>query len=188
LGGGIVTRYNYRQSSFERLAGRGWPVVLTRELRAPLIALAAAILIVAAVNLVEVRRLAALDTTLATISDRLTTARREGVRADRAIQSVAHLRALQNAVLASRRETVIAENTIARIGNHVPGDTWLTNVQATRAGSWSIAGRSTHVERIGAMLASIGAMDRSASTRLVSITASGARGNTLDFVIGWETR
>jgi Tfp pilus assembly protein PilN len=183
-----MTRFDYRQSSFERLAGRRRPIAIAPEMRLPLFALGAALLLVAATGLIEAQRLAGVNASAVALAERLAIARRDAARVDAERASVQRLRRLHDAVAASHRDTVIAENTIARIGNALPADTWLTRVASTPGGEWSIAGRSTHVEHVGAMLTTIGAADPAASARLVSINATGARGSMLDFVIDREPK
>ena len=79
-------------------------------------------------------------------------------------------------------------NAIARIGNDLPPQTWLTAIGATPAGDWTIGGRSTRVSEIGTMLRRVQALDAGAAATLVSIAATGRSGRILDFVIGWNRR
>jgi hypothetical protein len=98
------------------------------------------------------------------------------------------LRALHAGVAAARREALAATNTIARIGNDLPPQTWLTGVGSTPNGTWTIDGRSTRVGEIGTMLRRVQRIDDGATARLVSIAATGRTGRVLDFVIGWDRR
>jgi len=181
-----VTRYDYRQSAFERLLGRRPRIALDRRLWPSFAAVAAAVLLVAMVTGAETRRIAILDGDLATFADRIARADRDAARDRRAIAAVEHDRLIADALLGARRDTAVATNAIARIGNRLPARTWLTSVRTDPGGAWSIAGRSTQIERIGATLAAIAALDRGATTALVSIAASGRTGHTLDFTIAWE--
>ena len=181
-----MTRHDYRQSSFERIIGRRPRFTVPAAMYAPLVAVAVAALLVAAVYVVELQRCSDLDAQLAALHERIAVAQRADAHVDDLSRSVAQLRDVRRAVIAARRETLIAANTIARIGNRLPSETWLTSVQTNRAGSWSIAGRSTRVDQIGTTLAAIGDIDRTATTRLVSIDATGRTGRLLNFVIAWE--
>jgi Tfp pilus assembly protein PilN len=181
-----MTRYDYRQSAFERLIGRRPELVLDRALLSALAALALALLAVVTLAATESRRIAALDTELGALADRIATAERVDARDERAIADLAHARRVQAAVLAAHADTGRAANAIARIGNRLPSQTWLTNLRDDPAGGWSIAGRSTRIDEIGATLAAIGRLDPAATARLVSIAASGRTGRVLDFTIAWE--
>ncbi len=181
-----MTRYNYRQSRFERVVGRRPDMAIDRNMRSPIIAIGAALLLTAVVYGVEWQRVAVLDAELSALQDRIATAKQADIRVDTLGRSVAELRAIRTAVAGSRRDTVIVTNTIARIGNGLPAQTWLTSVQPGRSGTWSIAGRSTRIDQIGSTLASIGELDHAATARLVSINAAGKTGTMLDFIIAWE--
>jgi len=89
-------------------------------------------------------------------------------------------------VLAAQRASIADANAIARIGNRLPPQTWLTSLRAERTGTWSIGGRSTQIEQIGATLATIGRLAPAAAPRLVSLEANGERGRLLDFRIAWD--
>jgi hypothetical protein len=95
------------------------------------------------------------------------------------------LRALDMRVALAQREAIDTTNAVARIGNDLPSQTWLTSVQALPGGGWSIAGRSTRIAEIGSALETIQLADGSGATHLVSASAGG-RHRTLDFVIGWD--
>ena len=181
-----MTRCNYRQSRFERVVGRRPDIAIDRHMRSPLIAIGAALLLTAVAYGVEWQRVAVLDAELSILQDRITIAKQADIRVDMLGQSVAQLRDVRTAVAGLRRDTIVVTNTIARIGNELPSETWLTSVQPGRTGTWSIVGRSTRVDQIGATLASIGELDHAATARLVSINAAGKTGRLLDFIIAWE--
>ena len=181
-----MIRFNYRQSALERILGNAPPFRPTESLRAPLATIGAALLAVIATWWIQTQRVSALDSEVAALQARVTAATADAVRAQRLMESVARLRALRAGVATARREAVAATNTIARIGNDLPPQTWLTGVASTPAGVWTIDGRSTRVGEIGTMLRRVQSIDAGAPARLVSIAATGRSGHILDFVIGWD--
>ena len=181
-----MTRYNYRQTTFERFAGGLPRVVIDARVRTSLAVLAAALLVVVIAAAAEQRRLAVLDGELTALRDRVAVAALIDTRDERVRATVLQERRVRTAVLAARRDSTLAANTIARIGNQLPPQTWLTSVQNDRTGAWSVAGRSTEIAEIGTTLAAIGRLAPASSPRLVSIASSGNRGRMLDFVIAWE--
>jgi len=183
-----VTRFDYRQTTFERWLGRRPVFVVDRTMRAALLAIAAAIVAVAIVALIECRRLAALDGELAALADRIAVAERDDARSDALQHDVARLRDLCATLDGARRDTAIATNTIVRIGNRLPPQTWLTSVQTDRTGAWTIGGRSARLDEIGTTLAAVARLEPAATARLVSVNATGARGALLDFSIAFEQR
>jgi hypothetical protein len=181
-----MKRFNYRQSFLERFAGLAPPAPATHGLRVPLaIAGAAAVLFAGAWGL-EAQRMAQLDHDLDALNVRVRAAKPAADRASAVIAATARAQTEYARVLAARREAVTSTNTIARLGNALPPRTWLTNVQSTPAGAWTIAGRSDRVAEIGTTLRAIQQFDTRAQTRLVSISASGRTGEVLNFVIGWD--
>jgi hypothetical protein len=181
-----MTRYNYRQSAFERLIGRRPRIEVDQRLRSSLIAVALAVFVVVAVAAAEGRRLALLDADLAALHDRIVVAEQADARDGRVRRTVLAERRVRDAVLDAQRDGIVVANTIARIGNELPPQTWLTGLHDDHTGTWSVAGRSTQIDQIGATLEAIGRLDSASSARLVSITASGRRGRMLDFTIAWE--
>ncbi len=181
-----MTRFDYRQTSFERWLGRRPVFVVDRPLRAAFLAIAAAIVAVGVVALIECRRIAALDGELAALADRIAVAERDDARSDALQRDVERLRDLCATVDGARRDTAFATNTIVRIGNRLPPQTWLTSVQTDRTGSWTIGGRSARLDEIGTTLAAVAQLEPAATTRLVSVNAAGARGALLDFSIAFE--
>jgi Tfp pilus assembly protein PilN len=155
-------------------------------MRSALLAIAAAIVAVTLVALVERQRLAALDGELAVLADRIAVAERDDARSDALQHDVVRLRELCATLDNVRRDTTIATNTIVRIGNRLPPQTWLTSVQTDRAGSWTIGGRSARLDEIGTTLATVAQLEPAATTRLVSVNAAGIRGALLDFSIALE--
>jgi Tfp pilus assembly protein PilN len=181
-----MIRFNYHQSAFERLFGDAPALRLTDRLRIPLAAIGAALLVVTATWWIQTQRVTALNDELAALQTRVQASHADESRAQRLMASVARLRALSAGIASARREAVAATNTIARIGNDLPPQTWLTGVGSTPAGAWTIDGRSTRVGEIGTMLRRVQSIDVGASARLVSIAATGRSGHILDFVIGWD--
>jgi Tfp pilus assembly protein PilN len=181
-----VTRFDYRQSAFERLIGRPPRIAPDGRLRASVATLAVALVAVAVVATAERGRLARLDAELGAMHDRLIAAQRSDALDERVRRDVLAARGIRDAVLDARRASIADANAIARLGNRLPPQTWLTSLNATRTGTWSIAGRSTQIEQIGATLAAIGRLEPAASPRLVSLEANGERGRMLDFRIAWD--
>ncbi len=180
-----MTRFNYRQNSFERFVGRRPTVYLDDRMRAPAIAILASIIIAAAVAAIEMQRLALLNQELQSLHDRIALVERSDARVEGLSRTVRHLRDLRTALSTSHRETLLTSNHIVSIGNQLPSRTWLTRVQTNRAGMLSIAGRSASIERIAEMLTSIAHLSGPDSARLISINSAGS-GRLLDFLINWE--
>jgi Tfp pilus assembly protein PilN len=183
-----VKRFNYAQPPLERLLGDMPMHALTDRLRVPLVIVGAALFMVASTWSVEANRVAGLDTELAALQLQVEAAGAARMRAEGLIATVSKLRAMRAGVAAAQREAIAATNTIARIGNGLPAQTWLTTLGATPAGAWTIGGRSTRVSEIGTMLRRVQNIDRSSTARLVSVAATGRTGHVLDFVIGWDRR
>ena len=183
-----MIRFNYHQSAYERVFGETPTALLTGRLRVPLAAIGAALLTVAATWSVQSHRVSALDDELAALHLRVQAANADSLRAQRLTADVSRLRALCAGIAVARREALAATNTIARIGNDLPPQTWLTAVGSTPAGAWTIGGRSTRVAEIGTMLRRVQNLDDGGTARLVSIAATGRNGHILDFVIGWDRR
>jgi Tfp pilus assembly protein PilN len=181
-----VTRFNYRQSSFERLFGRRPGLAITRAMHVPIMAIGAALLLVASVSLIEFHRIAQLSAELHEMRDRIGTVQTADARVAALEQRIERLRSLRAAVLLSWRESRETTNGIALIGNALPAQTWLTRVQRSAEGRWSIAGRSTSVGHIGTALARIALLEPAATARLVSINGTGPSGRILEFIIAWE--
>lgn len=183
-----MIRFNYDRPPYERFLA-GLPLTaLAAQLRVPMASLGAALLVVAATWSFETHRIAALDGELSRLDLRVQALAADEVRAKHLTAAVARLRAIQGGIATARRDVLETTNTIALIGNELPAQTWLTGVGSTPAGDWTIGGRSTHVDEIGTMLRRVQGIDRSATTHLVSISATGRAGRILDFVIVWERR
>ena len=183
-----MNRFNYHRPPIARLCGDLPLSALTNRLRIPIAVVGIALVAVAGSGSLEAQRIAGLDAELDALQSHVQSAAATRARAERLTATVAKLRAMRAAMASARREAIDATNAIARIGNGLPEQTWLTNVGATPNGTWTIAGRSTRVAEIGTMLRHVADIDRSAPARLVSIAATGRSGHILDFVIGWDER
>ena len=182
----MVKQFNYRQSRFERFAGIAPATLMNHSLRLPLALAGVAVLLPALTWAVEVQRLGRLDRELAVLQARVETARPAVERAKIVIAATVSARRLDERIRVARREAIASTNTIARLGNALPSRTWLTNIQTTTAGTWTIAGRSDRVAEIGTTLRAIQQFDPRATAQLVSISADGQTGSLLNFVIGWQ--
>ena len=180
-----MNRFNYHPTRVERVR-MALPAVLLGHIRFPLALAGSAIFLVAAAWSFETQRLHALEGQVAATELRVHAAAAGAHVAERLSATVVRLRAMHDRITAARRDVLVATNTIAEIGNELPAQTWLTNVGASTAGTWTIGGRSTHVDEIGAMLRRVQGLDPAAPVRLVSIAATGRAGRVLDFVIGWD--
>lgn len=181
-------RFNYHPSRRERWLAAVPLAAFAQRLRLPAALTALAALIVFAAWSLETQRLAAVDGDLSRLRQQVQAAAHEDARAERTIAEIARLRATAERVAAARRDVLVTTNAIARLGNELPPQTWLTGVGATPAGDWTIGGRSTRIDEIGTMLRRVQALDAGAAATLVSIAATGRRGRILDFVIGWNRR
>ena len=183
-----MNRFDYAGPSAERRVGIAAAALTGEPLRLPIVSLAAALLFVGGTWSVEAHRIAALDADLVTIAHRAQNAANDERRAGRLTIALATIAAVHDRISQARQSALTSTNTIARIGNALPPQTWLTGLQTAPSGSWSIAGRTTSIGEIGTTLGSIGRTGRSATTRLVSITAIGPAGRTLDFVIARDVQ
>lgn len=183
-----MNRIDYHQSLKKRIVAAASGVLAGERLRVPVAAIGAALIAITATWSLETHRISALDAELTALQARIVAARAGDARAERLSAAVVRLRALNRDVALARREAVIATNTVARIGNDLPPQTWLTQVGSTSAGTWTIDGRSTRVDEIGTMLRRVQSIDRGVTPRLISIAATGRAGRVLDFVIGWDRR
>lgn len=155
-------------------------------IRLALAAIAASLTFVTAGWSFELGRLAKLDDELRVVRLQAREAGTVERRSQRAQTRLQQLRALGDGVMLARREALVASNAVARIGNALPPNTWLTNLQAASAGTWTIAGRTTRVAEVGATLRALQRLDGNAVARLVSVSATGRSGRVLDFVIAWD--
>jgi hypothetical protein len=183
-----MKRFNYHQSTIERLLAGVPAAALAEHLRTPLAVIGAALLTVAATGSIETHRAAGLEAELTSLQDRVHAAAANQTRAERLTVNVARLRTIAERITVARRDVLVTTNTIASIGNGLPPQTWLTSVASTPAGDWTIGGRSTRVDEIGTMLRRVQGIDRGTTARLVSIAATGRAARVLDFVIGWDHR
>ncbi len=181
-----MTGFDYRQSRIARLIGMRPAFAPTRALRHAVAAIAGALLLAGAAGIVEHARVAALDRDIATLAARGAAAERDDARVARLESTVAATHALLATIGDARRSTALAANTIVRIGNRLPPQTWLTRVTTDRTGAWSIGGRSTRLDEIGTMLGTIARLEGDATPRLVSVTAAGRRATLLDFTVAIE--
>jgi Tfp pilus assembly protein PilN len=175
--------FSYHRSPLERHFGWRPTLVLDRALIASLIAVGGALLLLAAVAAIERARVVALDGDLAMLDERLAQAQHADANARRLDAAVSAQHELAVAVAQAHVQTIVATNTIVRVGNRLPAQTWLTTVHAEPTGSWSIGGRSTRLDEVATTLRAVAALDPAATTRLVAVTASGAHLGVLDFTI-----
>jgi len=183
-----MTRFNYHQGTFEQLlAGASFPQ-FAKRIGLPMAIIGVALLLVVAAWSAEQRRLGVIAGELSNLRHRAQVAAADDSRAERLIAIVAHMKAVEQRVAVARRDVLVVTNTIAQIGNELPPQTWLTAVESTPAGDWTINGRSTRIDEIGTMLRRVQGLNRSATARLISIAATGRTGRILDFVIDWERR
>ena len=181
-----MKRFDYNQSRYHQLLAEIPLGTIAMQLRLPVTACAAALLAVAAAWSLETHRIAALDLELSQMQLRVQATAADEARVERLTSAVAHQRAIQDGIAAARRDVLETTNTVARIGNELPEQTWLTAVSSTPAGAWTVGGRSTHVGEIGTMLRRVQGIDPKSTARLVSIAATGRSGRILDFIIAWD--
>jgi Tfp pilus assembly protein PilN len=163
-------------------------LVRDTQLRFALGTMGATLLLITVAWSVETLRLARLDGELAALAVAQAAARSVERDVARLQGDLQHLRALEAGVAMARREAIDTTNVVALVGNRLPERTWLTSIQATADGAWSIAGRTTHVAAVGSTLRSIGELNGTAAPHLQSISASGRTHRIVDFAIAWERR
>jgi Tfp pilus assembly protein PilN len=178
-----VTRFNYAPARVERFAASVTAACREPGVRLAIGAIGAGLILVTFVWSFEVRRLAGLDDALRSLHQRLGQAQARDAETQRLQTVLQRLRTIDRRVGLARREAIAATNALVRIGNALPPRTWLTGMQATSNGAWTISGRSTRVAEIGTMLRSIQRIDRGGVTRLVSVNVAGRSSGVLDFVI-----
>jgi hypothetical protein len=181
-----VKRFDYHQTVLERLAGIAPAGLLSGRLRFPVAVAGAAVCALALTSSIELQRLSRLDRELALLQTRVHAGQAQTQRATWLIAANATARRDDERIRSARREAIASTNAIARLGNALPSRTWLTNIQSTPAGTWTIAGRSDRVAEIGTTLRTIAQFDPHATAQLVSISAGGPAGTLLNFVIGWQ--
>jgi Tfp pilus assembly protein PilN len=182
-----VKTFNYVPEG-GRLLPRWIALVRDTQLRFALGTIGATLLLITIAWSVETLRLARLDGELAALAVAQAAARAVEHDAARLQADLQHLRALEAGLATARREAIDTTNVVAVVGNRLPERTWLTSVQATADGTWSIAGRTTHVAAVGSTLRTIGELDGTAAAHLQSISASGRTRRIVDFAIAWERR
>lgn len=181
-----MTRFTYHPSRLERLRAGAPKLALDARTGPPLAVVLGTLLLLTTLWLVQAQRLAELDRSLALLDAQLRQAQQTASAVARLSGEIARMQRTRDVVLGYRRQSTLTENLIARLGNDLPSHTWLTAVQPTVAGTWSISGRSTRLDEVGDVLAALQRSDRSSEPRLVS-AASSARGSLVDFSIAWET-
>jgi Tfp pilus assembly protein PilN len=180
-----MTRFDYNAAaSGPRFGAPGarW----RQPLRLPMAVVATAVLFVAGTLSVEGHRIATLDDELTALAVQTRDVAPDGRRSQGLLAALTQMHAVRDRIEAAHREALSDTNAIAVIGNNLPPQTWLTGVQVAFGGAWSIAGRSTRVAEIARTLRLIQRLDTSGTARLVSISAGGRMGRTLDFVIAWN--
>ena len=181
-----MMRHNYQQSALSHVAGMVPGLPFRSHVRRSLAVFGSALLLTGGLWALEAHRIAALDTDLGRMREEAGSLAREARRSQQLADAVRRSSAIEMRIGEAHRVALDSTNAIARIGNLLPEETWLTNVAATPSGSITIAGRSTRVVEIGATLDAIQHIDARAATRLVSISTTGRTGNLHDFVIAWE--
>ena len=172
-----MKRVNDAGSAFERLTGIS-PAALPRAVRVPLAALGVTMIGAGFCWGVEEARIDA-----ALRSAEAYTARAQALDppADRARAAAADVARLQNVARAVR--DVVASGgrsaaRIARIGNALPDDVWLSAIRADD-GAVSLEGRALHVEGVAAAVAALGRLDASTSVRLRSVRSDARHANVI---------
>lgn len=183
-----MTRFNYAPARRERFIADSLAGIRTAGVRLSIGLVGASILLVTAMWSLEARHLAQLDDDLAILRTQARAVDAAAYHAGQLQTTLRRLRAIGVRVALARRAAITTTNEVALIGNSLPSRTWLTSVQATPDGGWSISGRSTQLVEIGTTLSAIQHLDDRAPARLLSVSAGGRTGRTLDFVIGWDRR
>jgi Tfp pilus assembly protein PilN len=163
-----MRRIDYHVTWSERRIGVALPATIPPSLRAPLAAFACAVAFVAVVWCVQHARLRAAERDGAALARRLAAAERE-VAAVCAIESdVARLRALSERIASFRASGALRASEIARVGNVLPDDAWLTSLRADR-GALSLEGRSARLGAVGTALAALSRLPRYGGARLIAV-------------------
>jgi hypothetical protein len=176
-----VTSFNYAPGRFRTRSTYG-----NARIRLAVAAIGASLVFVTAAWSFETQRLTRLDDELGVMQSRAREARAAEDRLRRAQMTLDRLRLIDAELTAARQAAIATTNAVARIGNGLPPQTWLTDVRAAATGTWTIAGRTSRVAEVGSTLRSIQRLDRSTVARLVSIEAAGRSGRVLDFAIDWD--
>ena len=162
-----------------------WPDV-TPALRTSLGLIAATLLTTLGICAGEQHRLTELEARLGVLREQESAVTLAARNAGTVAQQLAGLRELAQRLASARRETIMSTNAAILIGNGLPPRTWLTELDALPSGSWTIAGKSTALDQIGATITALSRLDRTAAVRLVSVTTLAQPGSSYAFVITWD--
>lgn len=180
-----MTRFNYASSRFERTFGAAFPQRATIA-RGPLFALAASLVLVAGIVIVQTLRLRGLDDDAAALAGRRAALQPALTSLRSAQADVRRLEALVAADRAVRRTGTLRANEIAAIGNALPADTWLTGVRLD-AVTVALEGRSVRMRGIADTLDALARIDGFATVRLVSARRDAMRSD-VSYEIALERR
>jgi Tfp pilus assembly protein PilN len=163
-----MKRINYLPSWSERHIGVALPSLFTAELRAPVAALAGAIVLAGVLWGVQQTRLHSAERDGAAYADRLAATQLDVARVRAVERDVERLRSLRERVDGIRRSGGVRANEIAALGNRLPADVWLSSVRADR-GTLAIEGHGARLAAVGATIASLAALPAYRAARLVAV-------------------
>jgi Tfp pilus assembly protein PilN len=181
-----MRRTNYLLSWSERYAGIALPSTLRPELRAPLAVLACALALVVLLGSVQHARLRAVAADEARYAEQLGAAERRAARTTAAEGEVARLRTIAARLDALR--SLGSEHTaeIARLGNALPSESWLTSMRADPV-ALTLEGGSARISAIAQTMANLTALRRYPGIRLISLHEDSATSD-VSYAVALERR
>ena len=180
-----MKRINYLLTWTERRAGIALPA-FAPAFRAPLLALACALALVAVLWAVQQARLASLQSGGAEFEQRLAALDVQTERVRGIERELTRLRLLEARIAAIRRSGPLRANEIATLGNQLPGDTWLTSLRADRS-SLALEGRGARIEAVAAALAALARLPAYGAARLLSVREA-PPGNGVSYALALDSR
>ena len=180
-----MKRFNYFISPAERVFGAALPGLISPALRAPLIALAAALVAGGAGYGVEAARLRAAAAAAELLAVQLAASEVAVSRVRRTGDEVERLRALAHRIEAIRASGDARADEFVALGNGIPSGTWLTSVRLEPRGL-GIEGRSTRLDLVATTIAALGRLPGYRGAHLLHAQADTPRAG-VRYAIGIES-
>lgn len=181
-----MRRINYAATPFETVTGTRATFAVPIALRPPLRELAAALLVVAAMAVVQERRIAAARLDGDVAAAHLARANVQTIRVHAMARERDLLRERAAHVDAVERSGAAWASEIAAIGNRVPKDVWLSSLHV-QPGSVALEGRGTRLAAVGTTMAALVRVRAFSAARLVSVRESDDR-REVSYAIELERR
>ena len=175
-----MIRHNYNPSLFERVFGSSVQAPLPQDWQRAAASVAAMCFVLTSIWGFEQHRSRQVDDELKRLDQQLVVTQADNERASALATSVSRSIEILARIRDAQRENARGTNLIAEIGNRLPGSTWLTGLQPTINGGWTITGRSTQIVEVGRTLVGLQRLASAGDVHLISIAAND-HGRILDF-------